>query len=114
MARHAAVDIALVFQRPPIAPPLDRLPPERLEQPRERLAAAGLPLQDGPTMAGKLAELRAMYEPFAHALGVHFLFALPPILPEKPSVDNWQTSAWMRRVPGLDRLATGRGDEHFD
>jgi hypothetical protein len=114
MARHAAVDLALVFKRPPIAPQPDRLPPERLHQMRELLAAAGLPLEDGAAAEGRLSKLRAMYEPFVNALARHFLFALPPILPEKPPVDNWQTSAWTRRTPGIDRLAAGRGDEHFE
>ncbi len=115
MARHAAVDLALVFKRPPIAPIPDRLPAERLLRLRELLAAAGLPLQDGPAVDQKLAELRAMYEPFVNALALHFLFALPPILPDKPAVDNWQTSAWTRRTPGIGSLPPVRdGDEHFE
>src|SRR5947209_8076492 len=115
MARHAAVDLALVFKRPPIAPQPDRLPAERLQQLRALLASAGLPLEDSPATEGKLVELRAMYEPFVNALAGHFLFALPPIVPEKPTVDNWQTSAWTRRTPGIDRLPVGRtDDEHFD
>jgi hypothetical protein len=114
MARHAAVDLALVFKRPPVAPDPDRLPPERLLQLRELLRAAGLSLQDGPAAEQRLTELRAMYEPFVNALALQFLYALPPIVPAKPPVDNWQTSAWTRRTPGIDRLSVGRGDEHFD
>jgi hypothetical protein len=30
-------------------------------------------------------------------------------------VDNWQTSAWTRRIAGLRRLPVlGDGDDHFD
>jgi hypothetical protein len=114
MARHAAVDLALVFKRPPIAPDPDRLPAEQLRQLRTQLADAGLPLRDGPAVDAKLAELRAMYEPFVNALAQHFLFALPPILPDKAVVDNWQTSAWTRRTPGIGSLpVVHEGDEHF-
>lgn len=115
MARHAAVDLALIFKRPPIAPDPERLPPERWQQMREQFRAAGLPLEDTPGIDQKLAELRGMYEPFVNALAKHFLFALPPVVPEKPPVDNWQTSAWMRRTPGIDRLPAGRADDgHFE
>ncbi len=66
-------------------------------------------------MDTKLAELRAMYEPFVNALALHFLFVLPPVLPEKATVDNWQTSAWTRRTPGIGGLPVREpGDDHFD
>lgn len=114
MARHAAVDLALVFQTPPRLPQPDRLP----EADRARLWAslheAGLAVRDGPTAAKALAELRGLYEPFVNALAAHFLFALPPFQREAPPVDNWQTSAWMRRSPGLGGLpAAGTQDDHF-
>jgi hypothetical protein len=35
-------------------------------------------------------------------------------LSEKVSVDNWQTSAWMRRTAGFRHLPIREGDEHFD
>jgi hypothetical protein len=63
-----------------------------------------------------LAELRLLYEPFVHALGGYFELKLPPIAPDKPGVDNWQTSAWTRRTPGIGVLAAQPvrdGDEHF-
>jgi hypothetical protein len=62
-----------------------------------------------------LAELRGLYEPFVNALAAYFGLALPPFQPEKPPVDNWQTSAWMRRSPGFDGLpAAGGPVDHFD
>jgi hypothetical protein len=114
MARHAAVDLALVFYRPPIPPDPDRLPPARLQQLRETLRAAGLELRDGPSADAKLAELRGMYEPFVNALAGHFLLGLPPVFTEKMVVDNWQTTAWTRRAPGFSNLARVDGDDHFD
>jgi hypothetical protein len=114
MSRHAAVDLALMFDTPPRAPESDRLPADRLLRLRERLREAGGDVRAGPTADAKLAELRGMYEPFLAALADYFLFTLPVIFPEKDPVDNWQTSAWMRRTAGIGRLATDGQDDHFD
>lgn len=114
MARHAAVDLCLVMHTPPRPAEPDRLPPEALRRLGEQLRVAGLELRQGPTVEAKMAELREMYEPFVNALAHYFRFQLPPLFSEKPSVDNWQTSAWMRRTAGLRRLAISNGDEHFD
>jgi hypothetical protein len=115
MARHAAVDLALVFKTPPQAPDPDRLPRPQLLQLREALKEVGLGVREAEGTDAKLAELRAMYEPFVNALARHFLFILSPVMPEKPAVDNWQTSAWMRRTPGIGRLPVAdASDEHFD
>jgi hypothetical protein len=114
MARHTVVDLALVFKTPP-RPPVDRLPPERLRDLRARLRAAGLVLADGQTVDAKLAELRELYEPFVNALAERLLFRLPPIVPDKPPADNWQSTAWTARAPGIGKLLRNRGvDEHFD
>ncbi len=115
MARHAIVDLALIFKTPPLVPDPDRLPDHRLLQLRAILREAGLALREGSTVDAKLAELRAMYEPFVNALAKFFLFTLPPVLPEKVAVDNWQTSAWMRRTPGIGTLPPlNAEDDHFD
>jgi hypothetical protein len=114
MARHAAVDLTLVFRAPPPPGP-DRLPPADLARLRQSLRGAGLAVRDGPAVAKALGELRGLYEPFVHALAAYFQFALPPFQPEKPPVDNWQTSPWMQRSPDLGSLpAAGNGDDHFD
>lgn len=115
MARHAAVDLALIFRIPPMASATDRLPVERLHQLRQDLRTAGLEILDGEAADQKLSELRAMYEPFLNGLAGHFVFALPPIRRDQPKPDNWQTSAWMRRTPGIGALPLVRDeDEHFD
>lgn len=114
MARHAVVDLALVLKIPPSVPPVDRLPADRLSKLRAELRAAGVETCEGEAMDEKLSELRAMYEPFLHGLAEHLLFALPPIIPENPRPDNWQTSAWMRRTPGIGALPSARDDDHFD
>jgi hypothetical protein len=107
------VDLALVFKTPPAAPEADRLPEDQLLQLRALIRGAGVAVHEGPA-AAKLAELRGLYEPFVHALARNFQFALPPVLPDKLGVDNWQTSAWTRRTPGIGKLPAPDGDDHFD
>jgi hypothetical protein len=115
MARHAIVDLALVFRTPPLAPVPDRLSDGRLSQLRQSLREAGLDLHEGPAVDAKLAELRVTYEPYVNALAQFLLFTLPPILSEKAPVDNWQTSAWMPRAPGIGKLPQmDTADRHFD
>ncbi len=104
MARHAAVDLGLVFQKPPNAPPDDRLPDADLTRLMKTLHEAGLQMPDEGAVAKALRELRALYEPFVHTLASHFQFTLPSFQPENRPVDNWQTSPWTKRSPGLVAL----------
>ena len=114
MARHAAVDLALVLKTPARHPPADRLASEDRQRLREILRDAGLQLRDGDDDA-KLRELRGMYEPFVNALAERFLFALPPFYVKETVADNWQRSAWMRRTPGIGSLPIATTDkEHFE
>jgi hypothetical protein len=81
---------------------------------REVLREAGLVLREGTAVDAKLAELRAMYEPYVNALAQFLLITLPPVFPEKVPVDNWQSSAWMRRAPGIGKLPPPSAEEdHF-
>ena len=50
-----------------------------------------------------------LYEPFVNALATFFQFALPPFQPEKPPVDNWQTSPWLPKSPSLGIYLPGFG-----
>jgi hypothetical protein len=114
MARHAAVDLALIFMTPPHPPKNDRLPPERLTIMREAFAKVGLNAKDEAAFDAKLQELRALYEPFVNALSEFLLFNLPPIVVEKTIVDNWQKSAWTKQTPGIGNLsAADPADAHF-
>lgn len=114
VARHAAVDLALVVQCPPVAPDPDRLPAQQCQQLRDALRAAGLDLNAGPTVTSRLGELRGMYEGFVNGLAQRFLFRLPPFVLETPSADNWQRSAWMKRTPAIGALPlVSDGNEHF-
>jgi hypothetical protein len=115
MARHAVVDLALVFKTPPHTPDPDRLPDGRCVQLKQQLLDAGIKWEDGPKIVPRYRELRDMYEPFVAALADYLLLALPPIFPEKGNVDNWQTTAWARRAPGIGKLVQPEPtDDHFD
>jgi hypothetical protein len=115
MARHAAVDLALIFQTPPLPPEPNRLSEAKLARLFESLREAGLTIRDEATVAIALQELRDLYEPFVNALARFFQVSVPPFQPEKPPVDNWQTSSWMPRSPSLAGLPTASGkDDHFD
>jgi len=115
MGRHVVVDLCQSYYAPPVDPPVDRLHPERWRAFCEQLEKAGLKLSQGQTIERRLLELRGMYEPFIMALSDRFLMPLPPFLPDREPVDNWQTSAWMRRTKGIGQLSTPETwDEHED
>lgn len=84
MARRAILDIAHIFHfstdEDNIDAP-DRLPAEDLRRLRATLGAARAPLREGADADLRLAELRATYEPSAHALSRFVLMPLPPWLP---------------------------------
>jgi hypothetical protein len=115
MARHVAVDLALVFKTSPRQPSVDRLPAGRCVRLREQMLEASWNWEDNPNLLQRYHELREMYEPFVAALAEYFLLTLPPIFPDKETVDNWQTTAWARRAPGIGKLAQPpAADDHFD
>ncbi len=115
MSRHAIVDLCQVFRAPPSMDPTDRLPADRLAALLEDLDMAGLDVREGPGVAAKLAELRGLYEPFLRTLSAHLVLDLPPFAPAAGVVDNWQTSAWMKRAGSIGELARADpGDDHAD
>lgn len=94
MCRHMIVDLAYVFNLPPRPLDPNRLLIDDLLTLRGTLAAAGLPLCDGPEDDAKLLKMRESYEPYVHSLADFLLFKLPPWLPKPDALDNWETSAW--------------------
>jgi hypothetical protein len=68
MARHAAVDLALVLRTPPAASDPDRLPDDVRPEMERRFRDAGFELRHSGGTNARLAELRGMYEPFVHAM----------------------------------------------
>jgi len=115
IARHAVVDLALVFRRSPKKPAHDRLTPATLAKLHSLLKEAGLKLNEGEAAGQKLAELRQMYEPYANGLATYFRINLPPWVAAGTKMDNWQTSAWERSGAGFRKAAREEGaeNEHF-
>jgi hypothetical protein len=115
MARHAVVDLAQIYHIPPRQPTQDRVTTDDLRQLFNALRTAGVDLRESESGLRKFAELRQMYEPFIVALAEYFLLALPPVVQLSAPVDNWQTSAWMRRTRGIGDLTPDDSmDDHID
>jgi hypothetical protein len=114
IARHAVADLCQVFSAVPTFPPEDRLPPETLQLIRSTLAAHGTKLTSTPEADQKLKDLRSLYEPYVHALAEQFLQTLPPWVPAKKAKDNWQTTAWAKKMGNGDTKAVHLiHDDHF-
>lgn len=103
MGRHALVDLSQVFRARPVKDGIERLPAAELERLVSVFAEAGLRLRTDAEALKHLADLRAMYEPYALALSRHLLMPLPGWLPPEKARFNWQTTAWAR---------TGREEAH--
>ena len=94
MARHAVVDLTMIFHTPPIVDLPDRLPPETMDYMRRQLAEAGVPFCEEPSAEQELYELRKSYEPYIAALAERFEMPLPPWVEIDPLPDDWQTTGW--------------------
>lgn len=112
IARHAVVDLSLVFRREPKAPEPERLSPEKLAELRVLLAGNGLKLPAGEAIDRKLGELRQLYEPYVHALATYFRIRIPPWVAAEEWVDNWQVTMWERPAGKKVARKRAKGD-HF-
>jgi hypothetical protein len=112
IARHAAVDLSLVFSIKPREPKPVRLSPEKLAELRVVLAGSGLKLPKGEAVDRKLAELRQLYEPYVHALAAYFRMRIPPWVASEKWADNWQVTMWERLAARKVASQRPKG-EHF-
>lgn len=112
MARHAVVDLAQVFRTPP-RDAAARLSDADLALLTTHLTEGGVRLRAGGGATTRLAELRAMYEPYVTALARHLAVTLPPWVRQVERPDNWQTSAWEGPVSPGSRGRDARPEEHF-
>jgi hypothetical protein len=94
MARHAVVDLTMIFHTPPIYDLPNRLPEESMNEMRRQLADAGVPFCEEPSAEQELYELRKSYEPYIAALSSRFVMPLPPWVQTDPEPDDWQTTGW--------------------
>ena len=112
IARHAVIDLSLVFRTDPFEPERDRLSQERLDKLRAILAGNGQKLREGNTVDRKLHELRQMYEPYVNALAIYFQVILPPWIADDEWIDNWQGSYWEQTEKDGHSQGKSRAD-HF-
>ncbi|HEX7295912.1 MAG TPA: potassium channel family protein [Pyrinomonadaceae bacterium] len=97
MARHALVDIAQVMRTKPRSVGVIReLSRDEFLRVTRTLQENRIFLPDDENTEKRLAELRAMYEPYVYALSEWLLMPLPPWILPPDSIDNWKTSAWGR------------------
>lgn len=94
MARHAVVDLALVFSTPPSSAESQRLPPQDFAQLAAILSGAGIPFRHPQEAELRLAWKRRLYEPYVATLADYLCLDLPPWVGLGDASDNWQTSAW--------------------
>jgi Ion channel. len=113
MARHAVVDLCLVFRTVPREPAHNRLPPETLAELRSTLATAGIKCDEGEAADLKLGELRGMYEPYIHALATYFHVNIPPWIAAERQRDNWQGNIQEARGAARKGARKRIKGEHF-
>jgi ion channel len=98
IARHAVVDLAQVFNSPPIIG-VNRLSSAEFAHLRDILAQSGILLKEGTATERKLAELRETYEPFVSGLANFLMVSIPPWITPEGNLDDWQTTAWDDLLP---------------
>ncbi|HLY23769.1 MAG TPA: potassium channel family protein [bacterium] len=94
MARHAVVDISIMFNQPPDPPRQDRLPEADRAALTAMLRVNGCKLRDDAEATARVDELRRMYEPYVNALSRRLAMPLPAWLGVQGARDNWQKSRW--------------------
>jgi hypothetical protein len=113
MCRHTVVDLAQLFNEPPPAREGNRLPASELDRLRAVVMKAGFQLRDDEASYKKLIDLRAMYEPYLHALSRFLFMEVPPWILAREITDNWKTSAW-GRISGISAPDLDGPDDHTD
>jgi hypothetical protein len=111
IARHAIVDLAQIFIARPDAAGGGRLSAEALQSLRSSLAPHGLQLDSSAAADQRLAQLRALYEPYVTTLGRYLLIETPAWIPQTAHKDNWQTTVW-DRSSAVVRSPRGIRDDH--
>jgi hypothetical protein len=114
MARHAVVDLSQVINAQYSPHDQDRLPLAEQQRLKSDLARRGVTLSDRPEALSHLAELRALYEPYAHALSRRLYMTLPPWIPSEVKKDNWKGGPWDRAIQAraLERPGV-QAEDHF-
>jgi hypothetical protein len=93
MARHTVVDLCAVFRLRPTAPPVDRFPPSEEKRFESFVAQAGVRLSADEGAIAKFTAMRALYEPYVHALSTFLVMPLPAWVPADAGSETWHTMA---------------------
>jgi hypothetical protein len=109
MARHALVDLVLVFhlKETPVwesLNKLDRLPTEDFRRLCGLLSDTDIQLCGDPASEDRLRAIRALYEPYAHALAEYLGMPVPNWVAEPKKTDQWRTVAGLRSKAEGPRL----------
>jgi hypothetical protein len=114
VARHAMVDLSQVLDARYDPHDPDRLTENDMERLRQGLARHGVTLTERADASLPLADLRVLYEPYAHALSRRLLMTLPPWIRTEYRKDNWQGGPWDRAIQARALENPGRqADDHF-
>jgi Ion channel len=114
MARHAAVDLAQVVNAQYSPHDTERNTAEDLKRMREELAQHGVTFYEGPDASERLAELRALYEPYVYALARRLFMTLPPWVRAEYKKDNWQGGPWDLAIQARALERPGHAaEDHF-
>jgi hypothetical protein len=111
MARHALVDLVLVFhlkERKIWATQLelDRLPAADFRRLCGLLAHTDIQLCGDPASEERLRSIRKLYEPYAHALADYLGMPVPNWIGEPKTTDQWTTVAGLRSRAERTRTAS--------
>ncbi len=96
MARHALADLAQVFGQKPLAPGKERLPEADFKRLHDLLCQEGVRVSRDAQAQERLAEMRALYEPWAETLSRYLAMPLPAFVSTLPRKTNWLTVARVR------------------
>jgi hypothetical protein len=90
MIRHTIVDVAQIFNCPPLRNTTDRLTHSELEHIYALLHPTGLELPQIEVLERNLSDLRRIYEPYVHSLAKHLHVTVPAWVATDKERDNWQ------------------------
>ena len=123
MARHALVDLVLIFKLKeqkqwPEQQKLDRLPSSEFRKLCGLLADTDVELCGDPASEERLRAIRRLYEPYAHALAEYLRMPVPNWLAEPAKAggkktDQWSTVAGLRsRAESTRKKSAATALEH--
>lgn len=112
IARHALVDLVLIFHLKEKdiwqeQVKLDRLPAADFRRLCGLLAKTEIELCGDPASEDRLREIRALYEPYAHALSDYLGMPVANWIAEPKATDQWTKVAGLRSVAEGTKLKPG-------